>query len=593
MCYNKYKDALPNDTITKIQEILKSLGIVMNEKLNHPTQHLYSMRIQSEKLEWGTNGKGTTEVYCRASAYGEAMERLENLHLPDWLMDDMGETQENGYSFRYYPDEKQDNLEDCIKNIRGLAADMRQSYYESDHMMPTDEQLCKIWNGWNENRRFTFLPFYNVSTNKTEDLPFEVIRKLCRSNGIASGNTIEEAICQALSEILERYVQQKLFTEQLTPPEIPDEYIQRESPELFETIKEIEKKGAFRILVLDGSLNKNLPVVCTILVDNENQRYRVKFGCHPIFFIALERCLTEMAQGNDFGANCNERQMTQWTRYNQKKWDTLNNWSSMFRSNIGSIPSSFFYTEPSWIFKEWEQPSDFTNKAGTQWLINLCKSLSADIFIRETGFLGFPSVRVYIPGITKVYKFNPLGQKNPITKDLKRIINNFPDYADIISTDEKKQLIEVFKDDYHCILSERLGVSVPLLLGALYADLGEFELALNSLKRIDKPTKYIQAVIREMEMREDNIDKKDRDRMINLFFGEKYTTYIILNWRNGNITGGLFDPYRAKKIRKEVEKMNNNGTQSNAFRMLYYQLKKRMLEWNFDQEHLKKLLISR
>ena len=190
MCYNKYKDALPNDTITKIQEILKSLGIVMNEKLNHPTQHLYSMRIQSEKLEWGTNGKGTTEVYCRASAYGEAMERLENLHLPDWLMDDMGETQENGYSFRYYPDEKQDNLEDCIKNIRGLAADMRQSYYESDHMMPTDEQLCKIWNGWNENRRFTFLPFYNVSTNKTEDLPFEVIRKLCRSNGIASGNTI-------------------------------------------------------------------------------------------------------------------------------------------------------------------------------------------------------------------------------------------------------------------------------------------------------------------------------------------------------------------------------------------------------------------
>ena len=134
---------------------------------------------------------------------------------------------------------------------------------------------------------------------------------------------------------------------------------------------------------------------------------------------------------------------------------------------------------------------------------------------------------------------------------------------------------------------------MPLLLGALYADLGEFELALNSLKRIDKPTKYIQAVIREMEMREDNIDKKDRDRMINLFFGEKYTTYIILNWRNGNITGGLFDPYRAKKIRKEVEKMNNNGTQSNAFRMLYYQLKKRMLEWNFDQEHLKNLLISR
>lgn len=79
---------------------------------------------------------------------------------------------------------------------------------------------------------------------------------------MASGNSFDEALCQALSEVIERYALEMIFTKQLTPPEIPKAFIKENSPELYNTIIELEKKGPFKLLVFDGSLGNKLPVVC-------------------------------------------------------------------------------------------------------------------------------------------------------------------------------------------------------------------------------------------------------------------------------------------------------------------------------------------
>lgn len=581
MSYNKHKDLDPVDTIKKAQNILKSLGIDMDETIHHPTDSLWSMRLQSKTLQWGTNGKGTTEDFCRASAYGEALERLQNLHLPDWLLELKEPIQD--LNFEFYQDEVCDELQEATLHP-DLKNDMMQSYYEAESKFPTDDELYSVWCKWNESKTFRFIPFYSIKQDKIVKFPYEVVRRLCRSNGIASGNTLEEAICQALSEILERYVQKHLFIDELTPPIIDNDYIKNNYPELYDTIKEIENKGSFKLLVFDGSLGKQIPVLCVVLIDYEYQRYRVKFGSHPCFVIALERCLTELAQGNDFSSTSNEIQMTHWDRESWNNWNTFNNWSKMFRSNIGAIPSSIFFTTPSWTFEEWSIKSDFNNKKGVEFLLSLCLSLAPDVYIRDNSFLGFPSVRIYVPGMSPVYKFNPLSANNGgLSRKMRNIIYSFPLYAESISKSEKLELIKIFTNDYHSIYSEMLGVSVPVLLGTLYYDVGDIQNAIRWLHKELKPSKFIMAAIRELEMQEDNISIVDRDRMLSLFFGDKFKTYIAINWRGANATIGLFDPFRVSKLRGV--KLDNTQL-IEKITSLYNKLKQRMRDASISQVDL-------
>lgn len=591
MEYSKYKDLPPLITITCAQNILKGLGLKWSETILQPSPHLYSTRLEIEKLEWGTNGKGTTEDFSRASAYGEMMERLQNLHLPDLLIDMVDEATIKYGGFTYFPDESSVSLKTILEKHIDLKEDMRKSYEESDNILPSDQDLYEIWTQWNDNNEsFKSIPFYSIRKKEVVQLPFEIVRRLCRSNGMASGNSFDEALCQALSEVIERYALEMIFTKQLTPPEIPKAFIKERSPELYNTIIELEKKGPFKLLVFDGSLGHKLPVVCIVFIDYLRQKYRIKFGCHPLFCIALERCLTELAQGCDFSEDSNEKFLTSWDLSNLQKWDTLKNWSTMFRSNYGSIPLSIFYSVPSWKFVQWKQIADYDNNKGSKLLMQLCLGISTDVYIRDNNFLGFPSVRVYVPGISTVYKFNPLGNKNFLPKSLLMKLQSFPSVAKYLSKEDKMHIYDIFKKDYHSIYAENLGVSVPILLGAINAELGHLDAAIRYLNTEIQPSLFIKAVVKELEMRKININEEDRDNMLTIFFGAKYKTYVALNWRDNNIVNGLFDPFRLKRGNAELDncfKKTNDGVSK-----LFRSLKKRMEENIVSQDHIGSIIFG-
>jgi len=569
MTDNKYKDSLPQETIAKAQDILSLLGIEYNETIHNPIEGLYSVRLYFPSLDWGVDGKGTTEEFSRASAYGEAMERMQNLHFPEYLTTLVERRQDVNFGFHYFPDEQRKKIK--ISNIQeDLLNDMKNSFYQSDGIYPNDKELIDVWKQWNDDEKFSFVPFYSVSSHSVQKFPYEVLLRLCRSNGIASGNTLEEALCQALSEVLERHVQETIIKKRLTPPEIPIEYIKRVSPDLLEIIDKIEGKGAYKLLIFDGSLGIGIPVVCIVLIDKENQLYKVKFGSHSIFRIALERCLTELCQGCNSISGDVKSKMTHLCKDNQHKCNTFYNWSTMFRENRGSVPYKFFFKSPSWIFQEWEEHHDYSNKNGVKWLIDKCLSIAPDVYIRNHSYLGFPTVRVYVPGVSPVYMFNPLGKNKQLSKYSASVINNLSDYAESIPDFYKMELINYFSGDHHSIYEERLGVSVHVLIAALYLDLGDrglasytsnevepgivvsdnpVHLALQSLYKEKSPSKFIQAVICELEMLEDCISEQDRDRILDLFFGLKYRMYVSINWRGNNIVSGLFEPFKPKEER--------------------------------------------
>ena len=79
----EYKAVSPEQTISKISGILENIGIRVKEIVYGKPSICNSVRLvisdsKFEDLDIGTNGKGMSENYALASAYGEMMERIEN-----------------------------------------------------------------------------------------------------------------------------------------------------------------------------------------------------------------------------------------------------------------------------------------------------------------------------------------------------------------------------------------------------------------------------------------------------------------------------------------------------------------------------------
>ena len=559
MADNKNQESL--DITTKMQENLLALGLEYRETIHNLVDGFYTMRMEFVGLNWTVNGSGTTESLCRANTYKKVMAKLQHFCLPEYLMDLLERKWGVNDGFSYFPDEKRKPLKAQLICER-LLEDMRDSYYQSDYVVPEDKQLIKTWVEWNNEEKFTFLPFFSTRRQCLQDLPFEVVNRLCSSKGTASGGTADDALCHALSDVLSWHVQVKLMRKHLTPPSIPRDYINNVCPELCRTMENIERKFSFRVVAFDGSLGIGLPVVCLALIDAEHQRYRVVCAGHPMFSVALEKCLAELALSLEFGGEAESDQMTRFSAQSQRKWNTRNNWSRIFCKNNGNVPSSFFFNRPSWNFREWGINENVSDKECVMCLIDKCLSLAPDVYIRQQSFLGLPSVRVYLPGISPAHRFNALGKEGQLSKYATKAINNLQEYADNIPEQYKMELIDYFSGDYQDDYAERLGIPVPLLVAALYLELGDTTLAeyrsieiepgitaydspvhfaLQSLYKAPSPSKEIKAVICELEMQEEGIPLPDRDRILDLFFGSECKMYISDNWRNGKILARLLE----------------------------------------------------
>lgn len=554
---SEYKDLSADKTIQKAQEILSKININMIEDSVICTQGLYSMRLICPELNWYTNGKGLTMELCRASAYGEAIERIQNLQfcrtLTEKLLDNQDKT-----AFCSFPDETEMSYEQILGKYPFIKQDMINSYIESDGKVPCDEELKSVWTSFNESETFRCIPFYDMDDDTITPLPYDIIQRLVRSNGMAAGNTEEEALCQSISEILERYSQEMIYRYNYTPPLIPISFIKENCLYLYNIIDDISKEYGLSLYIMDASLGKGLPVVCLLCIDRVNQRYRVKFGAHPVFRIALERCLTELAQGNDFTPETLEQLMVEWTYENQVNYDTLYNWGINHRKNLGSVPDSFFYKEKSWDFKPWKMFDEYNNKLGLLYLIDVCKSISNNkIFIRNNSFMGFHSFWVYIPGISTTYKFHPLGKATLLSKRLEKIVMNPRKYVSTLSIDDKKALIEILKDDNTYCNFEFWEFTKNIVRAALYLDIGNLDSAIMELKKEKSPTKYVSACIRELEMRKKGMHTKDRDEMLKLFFGDNVLYYIAKNWRNCNVLDCIFNPFNFNNQQNFAEQTNN------------------------------------
>ncbi len=402
MQYSILKDDKTENTVKKIKEILQdSLSLQLNEKefigasLNN--KGLYSVRVTiPDRYDIGTNGKGTSLINAQASGYAEFMERIQNLHLMPVLSD----------SYTRCPDEKIYNLEQLYNSEIGKL------------ISPSLLKLCnKLVNRelkYNlRDDEVVMAPFYSVNKKEEVYFPILIFQDLfCGSNGMASGNTFEEAIVQGLSEICERYAFSQIISNELTMPEIPkNEYEEYEN--ITEVIEYLKKAG-YEINIKDASAGKKLPVVCVLFKDTENNILYMKYGAQPSLPIAIERCLTEFAQGLN---NINDRlklkksisKVSKEYYRNAVLQDKIYLIDKMSSSNHAidideQIEQQYYTNKPSYTFTKstwFSCDKNTTNKQLLDFMVNnILEITKQDIYIRNVSFLGFPSVYIFVPGMS-------------------------------------------------------------------------------------------------------------------------------------------------------------------------------------------------
>ncbi len=360
-----HKDSSPNETIRRIKAILQRIGIenrrpMIQHRFN-PVNSCHSVYICSPDYPLLTaNGKGVTDEYSLASAYAEYMERLQGLY--HVFFGRIGEIlpQESMHTDEVmYP---------ASKLWRDTPEVMRE-LVEDETALPDEFLTC--------------IPFLEVFHGETLLLPYALMTLNTESTGMCAGNTPEEAVTQGICEIVERYISRMVLQGELHAPHIPLGKLPECSPELSHIIRELNSKG-LTLIVKDCTINGTLPVLAAIVIDEDNDRFNLAFGCDPVFDVTLQRCITELYQGRKKLPHS----FSYWKEGHPPVHDYVNNTHSSLKQLLMDWPGTD-YTDA------FASPN-LSNADYLHFMLNKVRTRGLSLYVRDYSFLGFPTYYVFI-----------------------------------------------------------------------------------------------------------------------------------------------------------------------------------------------------
>ena len=473
--YSKHKDRDPKSTVNGIVNMLEQAGLHTEVRwTSHPFEGLCSNRVTIAGTNIGTNGKGTSEQYCLASGYAEFMERLQNNILGRTSLSGAQVFERRG--FLAAPDERHATptqiearhdpvLEGWLTTFGVRIRDERVALLEG---------LLRLRHSRGDGT-LAELPFAAPGTGNTAGrvvwLPAALVYHTCGSNGMAAGNTLEEALVQGLSEIFERHAEAQVLRGKAVPPRIPDEVLA--STGLMRTIARIEESGRYEVRVHDASLGRGYPVIMTTIVDRIRSTIGVKFGAHPSLSVAVERTLTEAFQGRDLDDGTSTNRLASLVESANPR-----NISNIYINNVGVFPTTTFCREPTWNFAPWPSWREKTNAQMLSHMLEILRRDGYRVLVRDASHLGFPSCHILVPGMSET--FAPSGDLCEGLLGGKRaheVLRRFP----AISKDEQRELLAIKPHDLSHARPDTFGL--PFLggkmhpcrvFGFLHLTLGEF-----------------------------------------------------------------------------------------------------------------------
>lgn len=379
---------LPKETINNISSILEKYKIRWCIKFeNNFDSKIYSVHLElSDFAGVGSNGKGVSREEALASGLAELMERIQS-----------------GIFFgnRY-------GIFDFDSNERRLTLDNLSDFNCAD------------------------AEYKSIENNTPAHFNERKINLQCQSNGVASGNTLKEAIIQGSCELFERFAIGEIFNNSEKCNLIDRSAIK--NADLSTRLQLFENNG-FSVNVIDATLQNRLPVLMLLIIDKSHGNYRYSFGSAISFNGALERCITEIVQGIS-----EDKLKTRTNSFSIEK-ELHNNSNYIYRSS-----DVLYEIDIDWIFKLeaiHKLPSVFKNTSSQeeeyQELLSIFKNIDSKFYYKDMSYLGFPTVRVYSPNFAELlYLTDKDFNKITKSKELIPYLVNLPK----LNEDELKWLVE-------------------------------------------------------------------------------------------------------------------------------------------------------
>lgn len=213
------------------------------------------------------------------------------------------------------------------------------------------------------------------------------------------------------------------------------------------------------------------------------------------------------------------------------------------------------------LYKEYQNieasNGKWATKEGISRLIKICLTFAPDVYIRDNGYLGIPSVCVYLLGITPIFREDifPLGMQIPYKKE--EVLYAVPEYNVAFWSRYSYELMDLYEEKYSLIFNDFSCGSYKELLAAFHVYTGDTTSALNELYEEPNPDEHIRAIICELEMKEQGVAMNKRDTILKLFFGKKYVQFIKKNWRDRFVHSRLFERIISNTLGKDIESVEN------------------------------------
>lgn len=380
----KFKDASPVETIDRVRGILASKGLTAQEHMSvSGVKNCYSLGVRIEGTRMSTNGKGITEELARASGYGEMMERLQ----AGWL------TKEK---FTYNDAKRFDREQ--LRNACGqwLSAIAESATLREKKRITVDTLIDACFAAEGNGETVEVLPYYDVVGDRMTWFPRAINELLYITNGLAAGNSPEEAMVQGFSEIFERRYRFPFFLGDRVPPTVPEEYLQK-FPNSYEIIQNLRSHG-MDVMIKDCSCGEKFPLIASVVIDKANSHYRIHMGASPVFEIALERSLTEMFQGISL-----DYALTENSFYIGKKgYRGAKEILGLLVRGLGAYPLDFFADEPSYPFEPFPARENLSNAELLAWIVEFVKGKGKTLLVRDMSHLGFCDFQIIVPGLSEV-----------------------------------------------------------------------------------------------------------------------------------------------------------------------------------------------
>ena len=503
----RYKEVSPEETVEKLKGLLKKLGIEVEEKwIDESSVGTYSLRICIKDTNIGQNGKGMTREFAMASGYAEFFERFQNGMFRFRI-----EKPTKEIPFSYAPDEKILSVEELMKDKNSFLENIvlenkkesttkEQQIEYINHVLNRDSSIVPKEN-------YLSLPYYSIKNDKIEYIPERLFSYTCNTNGMCAGNSREEALIEGLSEIYERYVGIKIFKEKVALPEIPESYLDK-FPKVKDMVQKLKKNDKYYFRLVDCSFGGKYPVAGLYIIEKNTGRFGFKLGAHPDFGIAMERCFTEASQGRDIY----EYAQTCLFDFYDGEDSKRRNFTEFIFGDFSAVPYQIIGDKLDYEFTEMPDISELDNKEILKGMVKSILADGKDILIRDVTCLGFPTLRIVIPGMSEISfdntatYFNIFVTMQSLMQDLKNINkSNLKDVINMMETITN----EIGYSELTPIISLK---DNSLLPGASIGSEGKYLLAI--LYIMDKQYNKAAKLLEDLSFLTDNISKNQMEKIM-------------------------------------------------------------------------------